>query len=336
VTESEASPRETKVGFVGLGHMGGHMTRRLIAAGFPLTVYDRTEERVREAQGWGATLAHTPQELAANCSVVLVSVTNDEAQQAVMFGAEGALAGVRPGSLVIDLSTVSPGASRRLHTAALEHGAQMIDAAVSGSVPQADAGSLVIFVGGEVSAFQGAKPILDVLGSNSFYIGASGMGTTMKLVVNTLLGLGMQSLAEALALGQNAGIDQGLLLDVLGQTYVLSPSQRSKLENVRKGEYPTSFSLALMHKDLDLVMHEAYEVSAAMPATAAAQQMSAAAAARGMDGDFSLIIKFMMELAARSERRTDRGAAESSDRGERRDGRNTRDGDDSGSRPNDP
>ncbi len=126
------------------------------------------------------------------------------------------------------------------------------------------------------------------------------MGTTMKLVVNTLLGLGMQSLAEAIALGQKAGIERGLLLDVLGQTYVLSPSQRSKLENVRSDQFPTNFSLALMHKDLDLVIREAYDLSVAMPATAAAQQMAAAATAKGMDADFSIMIKFMEELAATS------------------------------------
>ncbi len=289
---------ETRIGFIGMGHMGGAMTRRLLNAGYPVAVYDRTVEKIREAGGWGATPARTPKELATSCQVVMSCVTNDEAQHDVMFGPDGALAGVHPGSAMIDLSTVSPGASRRVHEAAREAGAAMIDAAVSGSVPQVEQGSLVIFVGGENETYQRCKPILDVLGSTSFFLGASGMGTSMKLVVNTLLGLGMQSLAEAVALGQRAGIEKGMLLDVLGQTAVLTPSQKSKLDNVRRDEYPTNFSLALMHKDFDLVLREAHELSVAMPATSAAQQMAAAATAKGMNADFSVMIKFMVELAA--------------------------------------
>jgi 3-hydroxyisobutyrate dehydrogenase len=291
---------ETRIGIVGMGHMGSSMARRLLAAGYPLSVYDRTTATTQEAVRLGAAAVSTPEELAANSQVIMISVTNDDAQHAVMFGPTGALAGLHPGSTVIDLSTVSPGASRLLHRAAAEKGASMIDAAVSGSVPQVEQGSLVIFVGGEEGTYQKCKPILDALGHQSFYMGASGMGTTMKLVVNTLLGLGMQSLAEAIALGQKAGIEKGLLLDVLGQTYVLSPSQKSKLDNVRGDHYPSNFALALMHKDFELVLREAYELSVVMPATAAAQQMSSAATAQGIEGDFSLMIKYMTELAATS------------------------------------
>jgi len=122
----------------------------------------------------------------------------------------------------------------------------------------------------------------------------------MKLVVNTLLGLGMQALAEALALGEKAGVEKGLLLDVLGQTAVLTPGQKSKLENVRREQYPTNFALSLMHKDFSLVLSRAYDLSVSMPATAAAQQMYTAAMAKGMDEDFSIMIKFMEELAALS------------------------------------
>jgi 3-hydroxyisobutyrate dehydrogenase-like beta-hydroxyacid dehydrogenase len=227
----------------------------------------------------------------------MACVTDDEAQQSVMFGQDGALAGVHGGSMIIDLSTVSPDASRRLYQAAKQQGVSMIDAAVSGSVPQVEQGSLVIFVGGEQETYQQCKPILDVLGKSSFYMGASGMGTTMKLVVNTLLGLGMQALAEAIVLGEKAGIEKRLLLDVLGQTTVLTPGQKSKLENVKREQYPNNFALSLMHKDFRLVLSEAYDLSVSMPATAAAQQMYTAAMAKAMDEDFSIIIKFMEELA---------------------------------------
>src|SRR5712691_9210532 len=287
-------------GFIGMGHMGSHMAQRLLDAGYQITVYDRTREKAKALRQRGAQFAQTPKELAANCQVVLVCVTADEAQQGVMFGPDGALAGTHAGSVIIDLSTVSPDASGRLFQAAKEQGVSMIDAAVSGSVPQVDQGSLVIFVGGEHQTFEQCKSILDVLGKNSFSMGASGMGTTMKLVVNTLLGLGMQALAEAIALGEKAGLEKGLLLDVLGQTAVLTPGQKSKLENVRREQYPTYFALSLMHKDLSLVLSQAYDLSVSMPATAAAQQMSTAAMAKGKDADFSLMIQFMEELAGLS------------------------------------
>ena len=297
---AESTKLKPSIGFIGMGHMGSHMAQRLLDAGYQVTVYDRTMQKAQEVEQRGAQIAPTPKELAANCQVALVCVTNDEAQHDVMFGPDGALAGVHAGSIIIDLSTVSPDASRRLFQAAQEQGVSMIDAAVSGSVPQVDQGSLVIFVGGEQPTYQECKPLLDVLGTNSFYMGASGMGTTMKLVVNTLLGLGMQALAEAIALGEKAGVEKGLLLDVLGQTAVLTPGQKSKLDNVRRGQYPTSFALSLMHKDFSLVLSQAYNISVSMPATAAAQQMYTAAMAKGMDEDFSIMIKFMEELAGLS------------------------------------
>src|SRR5436309_11285539 len=207
----EGDHLKLSIGFIGMGHMGSHMAQRLLDAGYPSTVYDRTKEKAQQVGQRGALVAQTPKDLAAGCQVVMAFVTNDEAQQDVMCGPEGALAGVHSGSMIIDLSTVSPDASRRLYQAAKEKGVSMIDAAVSGSVPQVDQGSLVIFVGGEQKTYQECKPLLAVLGTNSFYMGASGMGTTMKLVVNTLLGLSMQALAEAIALGDKAGLETGLL-----------------------------------------------------------------------------------------------------------------------------
>jgi len=232
--------------------------------------------------------------------MIISIVTNDPALEEVMVGPDGVLAGTHAGSVIIDMSTVSPHTSRWLFQAAREKGVAMIDAAVSGSVPQVEQGSLVIFVGGEQETYQQCKPILDILGQSSFYMGPSGMGTTMKLVVNTLLGVGMQALAEAIALGEKAGLEKGLLLDVLGQTAVLTTGQKSKLENVKREQYPTNFALSLMHKDLSLVLSQAYDVSVSMPATAAAQQMSTAAMAKGMDADFSIMIQFMEKLAGLS------------------------------------
>src|SRR5258707_3759625 len=150
------------LGFIGMGHMGSLMAQRLLAAGYPLAVYDRTPEKAQALGQLGALVAATPGDLAAHSDTVLVSVTDDPAQEHVMFGQDGALAGVRAGSTIIDLSTVSPSASRRLYQAAREKGVAMIDAPVSGSVAQVEQGSLVIFVGGDSEIYQSCRPILAV------------------------------------------------------------------------------------------------------------------------------------------------------------------------------
>jgi 3-hydroxyisobutyrate dehydrogenase len=285
------------LGFIGLGHMGSHMVQRLMGAGYHLTIFDRTSEKAQEVAQHGANVAETPGALTTSCEFILSCVTNDAALEAVMYGSNGALAGAGRQNTFIDMSTVSPGASRHLFNTAKERGVPMIDAAVSGSVPQVEQGSLVIFVGGEQETYQRCKPILDVLGKDSFYMGQSGMGTTMKLVVNTLLGLGLQALAEAIVLGEKAGLEKDVLLKVLGQTSVVTPGQKSKFQNALSDEYPVNFALSLMHKDFGLVLNQAAELSVPMPATAAAQQMFAAAQAKGQDEDFSVIIRFMEELA---------------------------------------
>jgi 3-hydroxyisobutyrate dehydrogenase len=283
------------IGFIGLGHMGSHMVPRLIAAGYHVTVYDRTREKAQAIQG--ATVAETPREAAAHSEVVISIVTDDAALDEVMLGPDGVLAGTHAGSVLIDMSTVSPRASRHLFQEARARGVAMIDAAVAGSVPQVEQGSLLIFVGGEQETYECCQPILGILGQSSFYLGPSGMGTTMKLVVNTLLGLGMQALAEAIALGEKAGLAKDVLLDVLGQTAVLTPGQKAKLDNVRRGQYPTQFALSLQHKDLRLILDEAYEVSVSMPVTAVTLQMYTATLTKGMDADFSVMIQFMEQLA---------------------------------------
>ena len=302
--QSTQSGQKTKlsVGFIGMGHMGSGMARRLLDAGYPVTVYDRTQAHTQQLGQQGASVAQSPKDLAAGCEVVMASVTDDAAQQQVMFDPDGALAGIRKGAVVIDLSTVSPGASRRLAQAAREHGAEMLDAAVSGSVPQVEQGSLVIFVGGEQQTYEQCRPLLEALGTRIFHMGPSGMGTTMKLVVNTLLGLGMQALAEAIALGEKTGLEKSRLLEVLEQTAVLTPGQKAKLANVEHEQYPTQFALSLIHKDYRLILDEAYAAAVPMPATAVAQQVYAAAAAQGMDEeDFSVMIRFMEELAGVSD-----------------------------------
>ena len=281
--------------------MGSRMAGRLLAARHDVVVYNRTRERTRPLEQGGAKVAATAQQLAAGVDIVFSSVANDAALQQVMFGPDGALEGTRAGSIVIELSTVNPRTSRHLHESARSKGVSVLDAPVSGSTVQAEQGQLVIFVGGEEDVYQKCQPILAVLGSKTFYLGPSGAGATMKLCVNTLLGLGVQALAEAIALGVKAGLPRERFLQVLGETAVVSPSQKAKLENVRTNEYLPAFALRLMFKDFGLIVETAMELSVPMPATAAAVQVAAAEQARQLsahsDEDFSAVVRAMERLA---------------------------------------
>jgi 3-hydroxyisobutyrate dehydrogenase-like beta-hydroxyacid dehydrogenase len=290
-----------RVGFIGLGAMGSRMAGRLLAAHHDVVVYNRTPERTKGLAERGATVAASPRQLAAAVDIVVSSVANDAALEQVMFGPDGALAGARAGAIVIEMSTVSPRTSRRLHDAARTTGVAVLDAPVSGSTLQAEQGQLVIFVGGEADVYQSCRPLLAVLGSKTFYLGAGGAGATMKLCVNTLLGLGVQALAEAIALGEKAGLERDRFLDALGETAVVSASQKAKLDNARKDQYPAAFALRLMFKDFGLIMETALDLSVPMPATAAAVQVAAAEHARQVaarsDEDFSVVIRAMAQLA---------------------------------------
>jgi 3-hydroxyisobutyrate dehydrogenase-like beta-hydroxyacid dehydrogenase len=297
--DSELQSRPS-LGFIGLGGMGGRMARRLLAAGYDLTVHDRARERARPLEQGGAKFAPTPKRVAAAVNVVLSSLTDDAALEEVMFRPEGALAGARPGTTFIDMSTVSPRASSRLHEAAISRGLAVLDAPVSGSTPQAEEGQLVILVGGREDMYRECLPILNVLGKESFYMGPAGSGTATKLCLNTLLGVGIQALAEAIALGLRSGLDHERLLQILGETSVLSPSQKSKLEHARTGEYPATFPLRLMYKDFSLISQRALELSVAMPSTAAAAQVCAVEHARHEaqgDEDFSAVIRTAQQMA---------------------------------------
>jgi 3-hydroxyisobutyrate dehydrogenase-like beta-hydroxyacid dehydrogenase len=285
------------LGFIGLGAMGSRIAERLQRAGHSMTVYDRNAKRVEALAAKGAAAARTPAEVAARSEIVLSCVADDSAVEEVLLGRHGALEQARPGMLVVDLSTVSPATSRLVADAARAKGAAFVDAAMSGSTPQAEQGALVVFAGGEPSAIERARPILDAFSKTVFHMGQAGAGSTMKLVVNTLLGAGLQILAEALALGEKAGIDRKRLAEVLGETAVISPAQRGKLANAVANEFPSTFPARLMYKDFNLILAHAATLAVPMPTAAVAAQLCAAQDARGPDEDFSATIRLMRQLA---------------------------------------
>jgi 3-hydroxyisobutyrate dehydrogenase-like beta-hydroxyacid dehydrogenase len=300
--ETANSRVHRRLGFIGMGGMGSRMAARLLVAGYDLTVYNRAPERTEMLAKLGAKVAPTPARLAADVGIVLSSLADDVAVDQVMTGQRGALAGARPGTIFIEMSTIAPATSRRLYEAGRRKGIFVLDAPVSGTTAVAEQGQLIIFAGGEEAVYDRCKTILGVLGKSSFYMGPAGSGAMMKLCANTLLGLGMQALAEAVTLGLKAGLPRERLLEVLGTTAVVSPSQKSKFENISKGVYPSAFPLRLMYKDLKLILRTAGDLSAAMPVTTVAEQVYVTEAARqvvtGRDEDFSSVVRAMEDMPA--------------------------------------
>ena len=287
-----------RIGFVGLGSMGSRMARRLLDRGYAVTIFNRTGAKAEPLRAAGALLGETPSAVAERSDVVLYSLADDTAVREVVLAAQGLLAGARRGTVFVDLSTVLPETSVAISSAAEPRGVAVLDAPVSGSTAQVEQGTLVIFVGGDQAVYEDQTSILDALGHH-IYMGRSGAGTTMKLVANTLLGLGMEALAEAITLGRKAGLDMRVMLDALSQTSVVSSSQKGKFENMIRGEYPVTFALRLMFKDLGLILKLAESLSVATPAVAAARQTEIIEQARngGREQDFSVVIRTLQELS---------------------------------------
>jgi len=287
----------TRLGFVGIGNMGSRMARRLLDHGYQLVAYNRSREAAEALVKYGATVADSIAELASKADVILSSLTNDDAVKSVYADPAGVFAYVRRGSAVIEMSTVLPATSRQLYELSREAGVKFLDSPVSGSTPSAEEGTLTLFCGGDEELFQAAKPIFNSIAGQHFYLGGSGSGTAMKLVANTLLGVGMQAIAESIALGQKEGLDRHRLLEVLSHTAVIAPAHLGKLTRADARDYSAQFAIRLMNKDFGLVLETAAAAKVPMPATAAAFQMNLAEFAEGKEEDFSAVIALMERLA---------------------------------------
>jgi 3-hydroxyisobutyrate dehydrogenase-like beta-hydroxyacid dehydrogenase len=287
----------TRLGFIGLGNLGSRIARRLMTAGFPMTVYDRDREKAKALEGLGAAVAPDPRRLADRVDVLLSCVTDRAAVESIYLGPQGVLRTARPGTLIIEMSTVAPETSRRISEAAREFGISMLDVAVSGSTVVAEAGALTLLGGGDRDLFEASTPIFAAIAKQWFYMGPSGSGVAMKLVVNTLLGLGMQSIAEAVALGSKLGLPREALFDTLAKTAVVSPVQAAKLATAKQNDYSPQFPVRLMDKDFKLILAAAAQVQLWMPATERAAAVNAAEAAVGGEEDFSAVIRRMEQAA---------------------------------------
>jgi 3-hydroxyisobutyrate dehydrogenase len=288
---------QVKLGFIGLGAMGSRIAKRLLDHGYQLGVYDRDPAKSQAFAQQGGMVKDTIVELAQASDVILSCLTNNEAVESVYMGREGVLAGARPGTVVLEMSTISPQGSRELHQLGARDGIEVMDVAISGSTPAAEQGTLTLLVGGNPQLFRAAKPIFQAIAKQFHLLGDSGSGTAMKLVVNTLLGVGMQAIAEAVVLGEKAGLDRERLLEVLAKTAVVAPAHVGKLERAASNDYSPQFPLHLMNKDFQLILKEATEEHVPMPVTEAAFRVNAGELAKNAQEDFSAVVRRMEELA---------------------------------------
>lgn len=281
------------LGLIGLGLMGKPMGRNLLKAGFPLVVWNRTKSKADDLVREGAKLAAGPKELAAQVDVLITIVSDPAANEDVLFGASGALDGLKRGSLFIDSSTISPELARREAKECAERGIDFLDAPVTGGTWGAEKGELVFMMGGKQEVFDRAKPVLEAMGKKFFLCGPNGAGQTVKLAMNLILALEVEALAEATALVTHSGVAGEKLIEVLQSSMGRSPLMDVKAPLILKNDYPASFPLRLMHKDVRLALELARQQKIELPAGAAAYATySAVKDASKDDPDYAAVARF--------------------------------------------
>ncbi|HEY5196017.1 MAG TPA: NAD(P)-dependent oxidoreductase [Solirubrobacteraceae bacterium] len=292
----------TAIGFVGLGAMGGRIAGRLLACGNVVYGTNRTRSRAGALVDGGLIWCDSPREVAEQADVVFSMVTDTPALAAITRGPGGILAGLRPGSVYVDMSTVSPDASRELADRVQEHGALMLDAPVSGSVPAAEGGSVAIMVGGDPAAFARVEPLLRELGQTVTHVGANGKALIMKLAVNISLAVQMIAFSEGVLLAERGGIDPELAIDVLNSSAVGSPMLRTRGPLLLDRPAEAWFDVNLMHKDLGLTLEQGRSLHVPLPSTAVASELLSTARALGYGAqDIVAVFDVLAQLAVRED-----------------------------------
>lgn len=288
-----------KVGFIGLGAMGRPMAANLLQAGYPLTVYDLVESAVAELTGKGASKAETPKGVAQAAEVIITMLPNNAIVEAVLCGDDGLLSGSRPGQVIIDMSSVTPGHTKKMAALAGDKGVSYLDAPVSGGVAGATSGNLTIMAGGQPEVLECCRDILQVLGKKIYHVGPVGAGDTVKLVNNLLLGINMVAVAEAMTLGVKAGLDPQVLYDVIAASSGRSYALEAKVPNfVLKGNFDPGFAVDLQYKDLEMACQTGKELGLPLLLTNIAGQIYETARAKGLGRkDISAVVAMQEELA---------------------------------------
>ena len=283
-----------KIGFIGLGIMGSRMAANLQKQGFDLIVHNRTKARAEALIAKGAGWAETPADLARQVDILFTMLSTPEIVRQTAEGANGFLSDLKANALWVDCSTVHPAFSREMAELCREKGIRMMDAPVAGSKMPAEQGKLLFLVGGDPADLDQCRPFLDAMGQKTFHMGGHGMGASMKMVVNLLMGECMLAFAEALVLGESLGIDRKNLLNTLLATPIAAPFMNVKRLKIEEGTFDPDFPLKWMQKDLHLAAVTAYEQGVALPAGNLNKEIYRLAMQNGLaDKDFSAVYQWL-------------------------------------------
>jgi 3-hydroxyisobutyrate dehydrogenase-like beta-hydroxyacid dehydrogenase len=287
-----------RIGFIGLGLMGQHMTKRILGGGYPLAVWNRTREKAAPLLAAGATWAESPRALAAASDIIITMVTDSAASEAVAGGPDGILAGAHPGLIHIDMSSITPETSRALAVRATAAGVAMLDAPVTGAPKVASEGKLGIMVGGPRETFEACLPLLQTMGVKIVYAGGSGMGSTLKLVNNLLLGVCIHAAAEALVLASKAGLDPQAVIEITSVGGARTGAMETRGPRMVTHDFSPHFSANNMYKDLSNVLKLADECGVSLPVTGAAREILRAVKSQGKGDLDSCVVLTVLEAMA--------------------------------------
>lgn len=286
------------LGFVGLGVMGGRIAARLLDAGHDVSGYNRTKSKASWLVERGLRLLDTPREVAAASEVVFTMVTDTAALLAVTEGDDGILAGLGPGKVYVDMSTVSPRLARELAASAAGTGAAMLDAPVSGSVSTLEKGQLSIMVGGEAEVLERVRPILEVIGPKVIHIGANGQAVLMKTAINLNLAVQLTAFSEGLLIAEKGGIPRDVAIEAMLASVIASPSLAYRAPFVFELPEEAWFDVNMMQKDLLLALESGRAAGVPMPTTATVNELLSACRGLGVDKeDFAVIYHTLARLA---------------------------------------
>ena len=292
------------LGFVGLGVMGGRVAKRLLDAGHAVTGYNRTAAKAQWLVDAGMTLVESPRAVAESSDVTFSMVTNTSALQSVVEGRDGLLAGLGARKVYVDMSTVSPAASRDLARKVEAKGARMLDAPVSGSVVTLEEGKLTFMVGGDEATFAAVKPILLDIGAKATHVGGNGLAVSMKIAVNLSLAVQMLAFSEGVLLAEKSGIARDVAVDVLLNSVIASPMVKYRGPFVLEMPAEAWFDCNMMQKDLNLALELARDVDVPLPTTALTNEYLTAARGMGLDAhDFAVVFDVLARLAGVDVRR---------------------------------
>ena len=287
-----------KLGFVGLGVMGGRMAKRLLDSGYAVTGYNRTKSKAEWLLETGMGWEESPRAVAEKADIIFTMVTNTEALQAVTSGPEGILAGLGPGKIYIDMSTVSPAASQGLANQVSEKGAQMLDAPVSGSVSTLEEGKLSIMVGGDRQAFEQVRPVLEMIGPKVTHVGGNGLAVAMKIATNLSLAVQMLAFSEGVLLAEKSGIKRKTAVEVLLNSVIASPMVKYRGPFVLEMPEEAWFDVNMMQKDMDLALELGRQLDVPLPTTAITNELLTAARGMGMaEQDFAVLFNVLAKLS---------------------------------------